>query len=344
MKHLKLGLIVFVLSGLLASSAFADVSLKGTGSFLAAPLLGKWIEGYHHLHPEVKIKYEIKTSSDGINQWLGRGAEFSMTDTPLTPQEEKKILGRAAFHLPVALEAVAITYNLPGISTGLRFSPKVLSSVFIGTLKKWNDPALKELNPGVHLPDMDILVLHRQEESSLHDLFPSWIGKIDSKWTLKREKDKNLHWPVGQNLKGNEKVYEKMRKWPGVIAAVDFPYALQNHLPLAEIRNGAGVFVAPSPESIQASASDLVSLPDDFKVSLSSSRVKEAYPLCTFSWLLVYQDTFKAYHDHKRGTAVVEFLKWIYSDGQKVAADASYVPLPETYLPQAKQAVESITY
>jgi len=326
------------------SPAFAGVTLKGTGSYLAVPLVQKWIEAYHPIHPDLILRYEIKNSTDGINQWLGHGAEFAATDTPLNPAEEKKANGRVLLHLPAAIEAVVITYNLPGIPTGLQLSPKALSGLFMGTIKKWNDPAIADANPGVKLPAMDVLVVHREEESALHDLFPEYLSRLDPQWTHKREKDKNLHWPVGQNIKGNPKIAEKMRIWPGMIAAVDYSYAVKNHLPMVKLRNQAGQYVGPSPESLAAATSDLLSLPEGFQVVLERSRTPEAYPLCSFAWLLVYQDTYKAYHDHKRGTALVDFLNWAFSDGQKWVGETGFVPLSEAFLSQVREKIKTIQY
>jgi phosphate transport system substrate-binding protein len=336
---------VVALSGLWTGSAFAGTELKGVGSYLAGPLCARWLAEYGRNHHEINTKYELKNSSDGVNQWLGRGADFAATDTPLTLDEERRALGREPLCLPFALEAVAITYNLPDVPSGLRFSPKVLSAIFSGSIQKWNHPDLVELNPGVRLPDMDILVIHREEERTLHDFFPNYLSRLDAKWTAKREKEKDLKWPVGVNAKGNSKVVEKLRKIPGGIAAVDFPYAAEKHLPIGEIKNRSGNFVGPSPESILAATADIVNLPEDFKVWVSHSRDPQAYPLCTFLWLLVYQDHHKAYHNPTRGKVLADFLQWAAGDeGQKLVRDSSYVPLPESFIAQVKSKIQAIRY
>src|SRR5580698_7351337 len=188
MKSLILGLIW---PALLALPAFAGVSLKGTGSTLSAPLYFEWIKDRAGDQPGVKIKYEAKDSGEGVNQALGHGSDFAVIDTPLTEAEEQKTMRRVILHLPVALEAVAITYNLPGVPTGLKLTPGVLSDIFLGNIKKWNSIAIKELNPGLTLPDMEIQVLHREEESGLHDLFPAYLAGLDPKWLAKREKEKS---------------------------------------------------------------------------------------------------------------------------------------------------------
>jgi phosphate transport system substrate-binding protein len=339
MRILKMSLVVAVLG---TTQAFADTSLKGTGSVLAAPLYLNWVEEWRQVQPGVKIQYEKKDSSEAVDKALNHGSDFSATDTPFTLEEERLAQSRAILHLPVAVEAVAITYNLPGVDTGLKLTPAVLSDIFRGLVRKWNDPALKELNPGVDLPDLDIRVVHREEESSLHDLFPDYLTKLEPKWTLKREREKKLHWPVGQNVKGNDKVLEKLRLWPGTIGAMDFTFAGKNKLPVAALKNEAGNFVMPSVESLAAAVSDLQNLPGDFQVNLTQSHAKRAYPLCAFSYLLVHENYFGLTHDHKRGKALVDFLNWVLTDGQKLESDLFYAPLPDGFLSQIKEKVGMI--
>ncbi|HJT23846.1 MAG TPA: phosphate ABC transporter substrate-binding protein PstS [bacterium] len=329
---------------LVVSQVCAETSLHGTGSMLSGPLYLKWTAEYRQVQPGTKIEYELKDSSEGVDKALHHGSDFAVVDTPFNIEEERLVQSRAILHLPVALQAVAITYNLPGVPTGLKLSPTVLSGIFLGAIKKWNDTDIKALNPGVDLPDLEIRVIHREEESSLHDLFPAFLAKQDPKWTLKRERERNLHWPVGQNVKGNDKVLEKLRLWPGVIAAVDLPYAVQKKLPIAALKNDAGEFVLPTAESLTAALSGFQNLPEDFQVNLTQSHSKGAYPLCAFSYLLVHQNYFDVYHDHKRGQALVDFLNWVLADGQKMEGDLSYAPLPEGFLSQVKEKVQTIKY
>lgn len=327
-----------------ASQAHAETSLHGTGSTLAGPLYLKWASEYRQVQPGVKVQYELKNSSEGVDKAIHHGSDFSAVDTAFTIEEERLAQSRAILHLPVALEAVAITYNLPGVPSGLKLSPTVLSGIFLGAIKKWNDTDIKALNPGLDLPDLEIRVIHREEESSLHDLFPAFLAKQNPKWTLRREKERNLHWPVGQNVRGNDKVLEKLRLWPGVIAAVDLTYAVQKQLPMAALKNDAGAFVAPTVESLTATLSNFQNLPEDFEVNLTQSHSKEAYPLCSFAYMLVRADYFNVTHDHKRAKALVDFLNWVLTDGQKLEGDLSYAPLPEGFLPQVKEKVGTIKY
>lgn len=336
----------FLLSYLILSAGVvhADVSLKGTGSVLTAPLIAKWAEGYRSLQPKVRIKYEVKNSADGIRQWMDRGAEFAATDSPLTDEEERRTLARKPIHLPAAIQAVAITYNLPGVADGLKLSPGVLSNIYRGIVKKWNDPSLAELNPGTLLPNMEILVVDREEESAVRDLFPAFLSRLDPQWTAKREKEKDLKWPVGQKVKGNEKALERLRKWPGVIAALDYSFTAANHLPAARIRNAAGQFVGPSVASMQEAASDWVALPEDMKINLHRSRSAKAYPLCGFAWILIYQENFKATHDHARSQALLGFLDWALTEGQRKAEDVFFAPLPAPFQAQVRERIQKVQY
>ncbi len=327
----------------MVGNASAGLELKGSGSYIAAPLCARWLEEYAQGHSGIKVKFDAKGASDAVGQWLGKGVDFAASETPLTTMEENKVRGRGPLNLPLALEALAVTYNLPGIQPGLKISPAVLSSILNGTVKKWNDQALAIMNPGITLPDMDIMVVREEHQNTLHDFLPFYLSKLDSKWTLRHEKDKNLHWPVGVHVKGNNKVLERLRRYPGTLAVVDFSYAAQKGMPTAQVKNEAGKFVGPSVESIQASTSDLVNLPDDFKVFLTRSRGPEAYPLCTFLWLLTYQENTKVIHNSARSKAFADFLQWVSGDeGQKLVSECSYVPLPDSFLAQVRQKIQAI--
>lgn len=179
--------VVSILLILICAQACADTSLKGTGSTLAGPLFLKWIQEYQAGQPSVKIQYEMKDSFGGVEKAFNRGADFTAVDTSFTVEEARNAQSRVILHLPVAVEGVAITYNLPGVPGGLHLTPKVLSDIFMGGIQKWNNAAIRELNPGLTLPDMKIRVIHREDESALHDLFPFFLAKLDPRWTLKRE-------------------------------------------------------------------------------------------------------------------------------------------------------------
>jgi phosphate transport system substrate-binding protein len=317
------------------SSAWAGLEIKGSGGVSEKPLVQAWMSGYS----AAKIKYDSKNKADAINQFLGKGCDFVLMDTPLTEAQTKKAAPHNLLYLPVALSTQAVVYNLPGILSGaLKLNPKILSDIFLGKIKKWNDPVLKATNPKLSLPDMDILVVHQSNESSMNDFFPVFLARQNSQWILKREKDKNLHWPVGQNVNGNNKVLDKLRQWAGVIAVVNFSFAQEKGLPVAQLQNEAGRCVEPSLKSIEAV------VPDQEGIKAKQNRVK-AYPLSAVVTAVVYQDYGKTYHQHDRGQALVDFLNWVLStEGQNVISKNFFTPLPESVLSQVQNKVKLVQY
>ncbi|HXL74021.1 MAG TPA: substrate-binding domain-containing protein, partial [bacterium] len=217
---------VLILSGA-AASAWCAVEVKGAGGVSEKPLAQAWASQYS----DARLKYDSKNTADAINQFLTKGCDFALIDSLLTASQIPKAMYHHSLYLPVALSAQAVIYNLPGISSGaLKLTPAVLSDIFLGKIKKWDDPALRQLNPRFSLPDIDIRVVHQSDESSMNDFFPSFLEHQNPQWVLKREKDKNLHWPVGQNVNGNLKILQKMRQWAGVIAVMNFSFAEEKHL------------------------------------------------------------------------------------------------------------------
>jgi len=317
------------------SSAWAGLEIKGAGSISEKTMVQAWTESYS----AAKIKYESKNPADAINQFLGKGCDFVLMDTPLTDAQSKKAATHNLLYLPVALSTQAVIYNLPGILPGaLKLTPKVLSDIFLGKIKKWNDPALKAINSKLILPDLDILVVHQSNESSMNDFFPAFLARQNSQWTLKREKDKNLHWPVGKNVNGNNKILDKLRQWAGVIAVVNFSFAQEKGLPVAQIQNESGRYIKPSLKSIEAA------VPEEKGMKAKQNQAK-AYPLAAVVIAAVYQDYGKTYHQYDRGHALVDFLSWaLSSEGQNVVSKDFFTPLPENVLSQAQAKVQSIQY
>ena len=275
------------------------------------------------------MKYDSKNTADAINQFLTQGCDFALIDSLLTATQIPKALYHHALYLPMALSAQAVVYNLPGIPSGaLKLTPAVLSDIFMGKIKKWDDPALHRLNPRLLLPDLDIRVVHQSDESSMNDFFPSFLERQNPQWILKREKEKNLHWPVGQNVNGNLKILQKIRQWSGVIAVLNFSFAEDKHLPVAQIQNKSGRFVEPSSETIQIAASEVGPISGDAVVALTESPGKKAYLLSMIVWAVVDQDYAKVHHNHDKGQALVNFLNWVLStDGQAAASKIDYIPL-----------------
>lgn len=318
------------------------MEIKGAGGVSEKPLAQTWASDYS----QCRLKYDGKNTADAINQFLTKGCDFALIDSPLTASQIPKALYQHSLYLPTALSAQAVVYNLPGIPSGaLKLTPAVLSDIFMGKIKQWNDPALCRLNPRLLLPDLDIRVVHQSDESSMNDFFPSFLGRQNPQWVLKREKDKNLHWPVGQNVNGNLKVLQKIREWSGVIAVLDFSFAGQKHLPVARIQNKSGRFVEPSNETVQVAASEAEPISGDAVVALTESPGKKAYPLSVIVWAVVNQDYAKTHHNHDKGQALVNFLNWVLStEGQTAASKTAYISLPGDVLSQALAKVPLIQY
>jgi phosphate transport system substrate-binding protein len=334
-------LFIFILGGAF-TPAWALVEVKGAGGVSEKPLAQSWILG----DSAVKLKYESKNPADAVNQLLGKGCDFALITAPLTAVQTKKAASQHLLFLPAALSAQAVVYNLPGVPSGaLKLTPAVLSDIFLGIIKKWDDPLLRKINPKLALPSIDIRVLHQSDESSMNDDFPSFLARQNPKWTFKREKDKNLHWPAGKNVNGNLKVYEKIRQWAGVIAVMNFSFAQEKGLPTAQIQNKSGRYVGPSNQGIVAAASEADLLPGDKIVVLTENRNKKAYPLSEIVWAVVHQDYAKLYHNHNKGQALADFLNWLLSpDGQAVISKDFYTPLPEKLLPQVQAKIQLIQY
>jgi len=334
-------LCVFILTSTV-SSAWCSVEIKGAGGISEKPLAQTWASGYS----QARLKYDSKNTAEAVNEFLSKDCDYALIDSSFTSRESPKASSHRLLYFPAALSAQAVIYNLPGIpSCALKLTPTVLSDIFIGKIKKWNDPVLRQLNPRVLLPDIDIRVLHQSNESSLNDFFPCFLEHQNPKWTLKREKDKNLHWPVGQSVNGNRKVLDKIRQWAGVIAVINYSFAQEKNLPVAQIQNKSGRFVSPMGESIDASVSEVDLLSGDKPTTLAESLNKKAYPLSTIDWVVVDQDYIKIHHNHDKGQALVNFLNWVLSiNGQAAASKMGFISLPQIVLSQAQAKIQLIQY
>jgi len=333
-KVKKITLLISLLIGSV-SFAWAGVEIKGVGGVSGKLLADSWAAHYE----AAKLKYESKNRTDAINQFLHKGCDFVLVDSPLTTAQTIKAKSHNLLYLPLALSTQAVVYNLPGIPSGqLRLTPKLLSDIFLGNIKKWNDPALRAINPKLSLPDIDVLVLHQSDESSMNDFFPAYLAKQNPKWTSKREKDKNLHWPVGQNINGNIKVLAKLRQWAGVIVVIDFSFAQEKNLPIAQIQNEAGQYVEPSSKSIAEAVSNKVG-------SEPNQKISKGYPLASVVLAVVYQDYDKVFHKPERGRALIDFLNWALSpEGQSIVSEDFFTPLSEAVLAQSLDKVKSIQH
>jgi phosphate transport system substrate-binding protein len=325
--------------GAFAPSASAQVLMNGAGATFPYPIYSKWFDEYIKVEPSVRFNYQSIGSGGGIRQITERTVDFGASDGPMTDEQLGKAPG-PLLHIPTVLGAVVATYNLPGIST-LRFTPDLLADIFLGKITKWNDPRLSAANPGVSLPDTPIIVVHRSDGSGTTYIWVDYLSKVSKEWEQKVGRGTSVNWPVGLGGKGNEGVSGQVKNTPGAIGYVELAYAIQNRLPVSSVRNEAGKFVEPSIKSTTAAAAGAAkSMPADFRVSLTNAPGEEAYPIASFTWLLVYKDQA----DQLKGRALVKFLWWAIHDGQKYAPDLLYAPLPAPVVKQIEATLEQITF
>lgn len=310
------------------TSSSSGVALTGAGATFPYPLYSKWFDAYA-AKTGVKINYQSIGSGGGIRQLSEQTVDFGASDAPMTDAELAKAKGGAILHFPMTLGAVCITYNLPGVTASLKLTGDVLAAIYQGQITKWNDARIAALNPGVALPASDILVVHRSDGSGTSYVFTDYLSAVSAAWATKPGKGKEVQWPVGLGAKGNEGVAGQVRQSPGAIGYVELAYANQNKMPVAQLKNANGEYVSPSTASVTAAAAGAVSkLPanTDYRVSIVNAPGAGAYPISSFTWILVYQKEPDA---AKKGK-LVDFLKWALTDAQSMAPSLDYAPLPDT--------------
>ena len=316
-----------------------EVHLQGAGATFPNVLYQKWISDYGKLHTNIKIDYQSIGSGAGIKQIQQRTVDFGASDAPMKDEDLQKAPG-PILHIPTVLGAVVLTYNLPGIKDSLRFSPDVIADIFLGKLKKWNDARIKADNPNANLPDSDIVVVHRSESSGTSAVFTDYLSKVSPEWKEKVGAGVSPAWPVGIGGKGNEGVTGQIKNTPNTIGYVELAYAVQNGLPVASIKNQAGQFVQPTLDAVTGAAREaLATTPDDLRVSITNASGKDAYPISSYTYILVYKEQ----GDPVKGKALVDFLWWGIHDGQSYAKDLSYAPLPSEIVQRAEGKINSIT-
>jgi len=318
------------------SSGTKDVSLTGAGATFPYPLYSKWMSEYNKLNPNVKINYQSIGSGGGIRQVVAGTVDFGASDAPMKPEEAKGAPGKL-LHIPTTIGAVVVTYNLEGVTQNLKLTPGVLSGIFLGEIKKWNDAKIGSLNPGVNLPAKDIAVVYRSDGSGTTAVFTDYLAAVSPAWKTTVGTGKSVKWPVGLGAKGNEGVTGQVKSTPGSIGYIELAYATQNKLPTAEIQNNAGKFVAPSLEAVSAAAAG-VEMPPELHVSIVNAGGDAAYPIASYTYLLVYEDA----KDRTKGEALAKFLWWATHDGQKFASALDYAPLPPTVVQKIEARLKTL--
>jgi phosphate transport system substrate-binding protein len=314
------------------------IHLQGAGATFPNPLYQKWLSEYGKLHPNVRIDYQSIGSGGGIKQIQAQTVDFGASDAPMTDADLKSAPGEI-LHIPTVLGAVVVTYNVASITQPLHLSAEVVADIFLGKIKKWDDPRIKQDNSGATLPSADITVVHRADGSGTSFVFTDYLSKVSAEWKEKVGADKSPKWPVGQGGKGNEGVTGQIKQQPNTIGYVELAYAVQNKLPVALIKNASGKFVEASIAAVTAAAASAsAQTPDDLRVSITNSAGENAYPISSYTYILAYKDQ----KDAAKGKALVDFLWWCIHDGEQFAEGLQYAPLPKEIVTRAEAKINSI--
>jgi phosphate transport system substrate-binding protein len=337
------GLAVGVLA--LCAIVLADNALliNGAGATFPYPIYSKWFDVYHTKNPNFQFNYQSVGSGAGIKQVTEGTVDFGATDGPMNDDQikafQEKHNGIGILHFPTVLGAAVPTYNVEGVTTPLNFTPDALAGIFLGKVTKWNDPAITSVNKGVNLPAADILVVHRSDGSGTSYIWTDYLSKVSEEWKSKVSKGTSVNWPVGLGGKGNEGVTGLVKQTPNSIGYVELIYAVQNNIPYGTVKNSSGNFVKADLASVTAAASGAAKeMPDDFRVSITNAPGKTAYPISSFTWLLIPQK----FQDAGKRDAVKGFLKWMLSDGQDSVETLSYAKLPKEVVEKEKKAINNI--
>ena len=309
--------------------------INGAGATFPYPIYSKWFDEYTKVDPSVRFNYQSIGSGGGQKQILAQTVDFGASDGPMSDENLAKAPGKL-LHIPTVAGADVVAYNLPG-NPALKFDADTIAGIFLGTIKKWNDPKITALNAGVSLPDKDIVVVHRSDGSGTTYIWTDYLSKISPEWKSKVGTNTSVNWPTGIGGKGNEGVAGQIKQTPGALGYVELIYAIQNKMPYADIKNSAGKFVKPTLESITA-AMATAQIPDDFRFSITNAPGENAYPIAGATWLLVYQQQ----KDATKGKKLVEFLKWAQKEGEKMAKDLDYAPLPEDLQQRVLKRIDEI--
>ncbi len=333
--------IVLPLLSLLAGPLAAQVKLNGAGATFPNIIYQDWMLTYNQAHPDVQLNYQSIGSGGGIRQFSDGTVDFGASDAPMKDSAIAAINGNV-LHIPTVLGGDVPTYNLPDVKETLRFTPDVLADIFLGKITKWSDARVAAVNPGVKLPEQDIVVVHRSDGSGTSFIWTDYLSKVSPAWAQSVGRGTSVNWPVGLGGKGNEGVTATVQQTPGAIGYVELGYAMINKLPAGIVQNKAGKFVAPSLESITAAAAGAMRTmgpTTDFRVSITNADGENAYPISSFTWFLLR----KTYDNAARAGALVKFVWWAETEGQARAAHLGYAPLPTQLRPWIQARLKGVT-
>jgi phosphate transport system substrate-binding protein len=317
-----------------AESASTKVELTGAGSTFIYPMMSKWASEYQKIHPDFSVNYQSIGSGGGIRQISEGTVDFGATDGPMSDELLAASKTGKLLHIPVAMGADVPAYNVPGVSTELKFTPTVLANIFLGKINNWNDPQIGQANPGAQLPNLPLVVIHRADGSGTTYIWTDYLSKVSPEWKTKVGTNTSVGWPVGIGAKGNEGVAGQILQTSGAIGYVELIYAEHNHLPFGSVQNADGNFIKASPASVSAAAAS-AEIPEDFRYSITNALGKDAYPISGTTWLLIPLRP----RDAARGKVVVSFADWILGDGQELAPTLDYAKIPANISTRARQAL-----
>lgn len=318
------------------ANLMAETTLNGAGATFPYPIYSKWFDEYHKKNPQVQINYQSIGSGGGIRQFTARTVDFGATDGPMTDKQLFGVDGKT-LHIPTVLGAVVPIYNLPGV-TNLKLSGEVLADIFLGKIKLWSDPAIKALNLEATLPEGPIMVVRRADGSGTTYCFTDFLSTVSAEWKSKVGKGTAVNWPVGLGGKGNEGVAGTVKQTQNSIGYTELIYAKQNALSYAAVKNKAGNFVTADVETVSAAAEAAAkNMPKDYRVSIVNAEGAQAYPISTFTWLLVYQS-----NSGSKGQTIKDLLTWAMEEGQQIAPQLGYAPLPQNVKEMVKGTISTI--
>lgn len=329
-------LIAFAFLIAAVATSNAQTNLNAAGATFPYPIYSKWFSEFHNAHSDIAINYQSIGSGGGIQQLKAGTVDFGASDMPLD-DEKLKDMGKPIIQLPTVMGSVVPAYNVPGVSGEIKFTPEALAGIFLGHIKKWNDQALTGPNPGLNLPDQDIVVVHRSDGSGTTFVFTDYLSKVSPEWKSSVGSSTSVKWPTGIGGKGNEQVAGLVRQQPGAIGYVELIYALQNNITFGPVKNAAGNFIKASLDSTSA-ASSAKNMENDLRVSITNAAGKNAYPISSFTYLLIPTQ----WQDQTKKNAVVAFLNWMVDHGQSMVEQLNYAPLPKPVVQKVKANIKQL--
>ena len=326
---------------LLPLAVFGQTTLNGAGATFPNPMYSKWFSEYHKLHGDEQINYQPIGSGGGIRGVTESTVDFGASDMPMTDEQLKAAeakLKTKILNIPTVLGAVVPAYNIPGVTGDVKFTPEILAGIYLGTISNWNDPAIAKVNPDIKFPDKDIVVVHRSDGSGTTFIWTDYLSKVSPDWKSRVGADTSVKWPKGLGGPKNDGVASDIRQLAGSIGYVELIYAVQNKILYGSVRNSSGAFIKASLDSVTAAAASAPKMPADFRVSITNAPGKDAYPIASFTWLLIPQQS----KDSGKGKILADFLNWMVTDGQSMTNALDYAPLPQNVAAKVKETIKQV--